>query len=120
MEGTPEIILTHKFFELAKNCAKTGHIMATLQLVMSVKTWESLSPPHQEIIQKAANEVWIEKQRKTAEQGNVNAEKELEKLGVKFTTPDLAPFREAVKPLWMDWAKQHNVVDLVEQVAAME
>ena len=120
MEGTPEVILTHKFYELAKNCAKTGHIMATLQLVMSVKTWDSLSKENQAIIQQAANDIWIGKQRKTAEQGNINAEKKLESLGVVFTTPDPAPFREAVKPLWMEWANKNKAVDLVEQVAAMD
>jgi len=120
MEGTPEVILTHKFYELGKDCAKTRHIMATLQLVISVKTWNSLSKKHQDIIQEAANDIWIGKQRKTAEQGNIDAEKELEKHGVKFTTPDLAPFREAVRPLWTEWAKQNNAGDLVEQVAAIK
>ena len=120
MEGTPEVILTHKFFELGKNCAKTRHIMATLQLVISVKTWNSLSKQHQDIVQQAANEIWIGQQRKTAEQGNIDAEKELVKRGVKFTSPELAPFQEAVRPLWMEWAKKNDAVDLVNEVAGMK
>jgi tripartite ATP-independent transporter DctP family solute receptor len=120
MEGTPEVMLNHNFYELAKNVARTRHIMATLQLVMSMKTWDSLSEGHQNIIAEAANEIWINKQRKTAEGGNISAENKLMELGVEFTDPDLEPFRKAVRPLWTDWGEKYNAMDLVEMVAAMD
>ena len=120
MEGTPEIMAGHKMYELAKNCARTRHIMATLQLIMSMKTWNSLSAEHQKIVAESANEIWVKKQRNTAEQGNVNAEKRLTELGVKFTDPDLEPFRKAVHPFWAEWGKKNNAMDLVDQVAGMK
>jgi len=120
MEGTPEIILTHRFHELAKNCARTRHIMATLQLIISMKTWNSLSPEHQKIVAEAANEIWRNNQRNTAEQGNINAEKKLMDLGVKFTDPDSEPFRKAVHPFWAEWGKKYNVMDIVDQANAMK
>ncbi len=120
MEGTPEIILGHKMYELAKNCAKTRHIMATLQLIMSMKTWNSLTGDQQKIITEAANEIWAKKLRNTAEQGNIDAEKKLAELGVKFTDPDPEPFRKAVHPFWAEWGKKYNSMDLVDQVAAMK
>ena len=47
-------------------------------------------------------------------------EKELEKLNVKFTTPDLEPFRTAVRPMWMEWGEKYKATDLVKQVAGMK
>jgi TRAP-type transport system periplasmic protein len=120
MEGTPEVMVGAKMYELAKNCARTRHIMATLQLIMSMKTWNSLDANQQNIISEAANEIWIKKQRITAEQGNVDAEKKLTAFGVKFTDPNLEPFRKAVYPFWSEWGKKYNSMDLVDQVAAMK
>jgi TRAP-type transport system periplasmic protein len=120
MEGTPEVMVGAKMYELAKNCARTNHIMATLQLIMSMKTWNSLEGDQQKIISEAASEIWVKKQRNTAEQGNVDAEKKLAGLGVKFTDPNLEPFRKAVYPLWSEWGKKYNSIELVDQAAAMK
>ena len=120
MEGTPEIMVGAKMYELAKNCARTNHIMATLQLIMSMKTWSSLDADQQKIISEAANEVWVKKQRNTAEQGNVDAEKKLASLGVKFTDPNLEPFKKAVYPFCAEWGRKNNAMDLVDQISAMK
>ena len=44
---------------------------------------------------------------------------ELAKLGVQFTSPDVKPFQEAVRPYWNEWAAKNNAADIVEAIQKM-
>jgi tripartite ATP-independent transporter DctP family solute receptor len=116
LEGVPEVLMNFKMYEVGKHVARTNHILATLQLLVSDQMYSSLSAEHQKAVQEAATEAW-HAQRDAAQQQNEKAEKDLEGLGVAFTTPDLGPFREAVRPLWNEWAEGAGAE---EQLAAIQ
>jgi TRAP-type transport system periplasmic protein len=118
LEGVPLVLLNFKMYEVGKNVARTRHVLATLNLVMSEKVYQSLPPDVQKAIDASALEAW-RGAREAAKAGNEKAEAELEKLGLKFTNPDLKPFREAVSPYTSEWAKKTNAADIVEAIQKM-
>ncbi len=119
MEGTPDVMRNFKMFEVGKNVAITGHILATLQLLVSEKVYQEMSADIQKVLSDAAVEAW-HKQRDAAQVGNEDALAELEKkMGVKISKPDLKPFQKAVSPLWNEWAKKAGATDLVDAIQKM-
>jgi tripartite ATP-independent transporter DctP family solute receptor len=118
MEGTPEVMRTAKMYEVGKDLVITRHIMATLQLLMSEKTYQSLSPDLQKAVEAAGTEAW-NAQRKLSEAENVQAEEDLKKAGVKVTTPDLKPFQDAVRPLWKTWSDKTGTAELIDAIQKM-
>jgi TRAP-type C4-dicarboxylate transport system substrate-binding protein len=115
MEGVPDVILNQKMFEAGKYIAKTGHIMATLQLLVSEKTYQSLSPEVRKIIDETGLEVW-RAQRAAAQADNEKAEADLAQKGLTFATMDLNPFQAAVRPFWDEWAKKTGSAGLVDAI----
>jgi TRAP-type transport system periplasmic protein len=115
MEGVPDVILNQKMFEAGKYIAKTGHIMATLQLLVSEKTYQSLSPEVRRIIDETGLEVW-RAQRAAAQADNEKAEADLAEKGLTFATMDLKPFQAAVRPFWDEWAKKTGSAGLVDAI----
>jgi tripartite ATP-independent transporter DctP family solute receptor len=118
LEGVPLVLLNFKMYETGKNIAKTRHVLATLNLMVSEKVYQSLPPDVQKIVQDSAREAWTWA-RDTAKSGNEKAEEELAKLGAQFTSPDVKPFQEAVRPYWSEWATKTNSADLVEAIQKM-
>jgi tripartite ATP-independent transporter DctP family solute receptor len=115
MEGVPDVMMNLKFFEVGKFIAKTGHIMATLQMLVSEKTYQSLSPEHRKIIEEEGTRAW-RKQRTDAETGNARAEQELVAKGLQFTNVDLPAFQAAVRPLWEEWGKKTGMEKTIEAI----
>ena len=118
-DGVPSIFLSAKMYEVGKNVTHTFHILGTVQFAASEKTYQSMPADVQTVVRDTAREVWIEA-RTAARQDNENAEKELQKLGLAFTNPDLGPFRRAVQPWWKEWAEKNHTMDLVEQAQAVK
>src|SRR4051812_18114111 len=104
-------------FEVGKNVARTNHILATLQLLVSESAFAALPKDQQAVVQEAASDAWGE-QRDAAKRQNEQAEKELERLGVSFTSPDLVPFRNAVKSFWDQWGKAAGVQQQIASIMA--
>jgi tripartite ATP-independent transporter DctP family solute receptor len=115
MEGVPDIIFNQKFYEVGKYVAKTGHIMATLQISASEKTHQSLPPEHRKVVEEEAAAAWL-KQRQAAQVSNEKAESDLAAKGVELTTVDLPAFQKAVAPLWDEWAKKTGMEKIVEAI----
>jgi tripartite ATP-independent transporter DctP family solute receptor len=115
LEGVPDVILTHKMFEVGKHVAKTGHIMATLQLLVSEKTYQSLPPDVRKVIDETGLEVW-RAQRDAAQADNERAEADLVTKGLAFASVDIKPFQAAVRPFWDEWAKKTGMAGVVEAI----
>lgn len=115
LEGVPEVLLDFKMYETCKYIAKTGHVLATLQLLISDKLYKSLPPSMQKVIDEAGKQAWDEA-RAAAQIGNESALTKLQKLGEVITTPDLKPFREAVHPYWSEWAKSAGATEILDEV----
>jgi tripartite ATP-independent transporter DctP family solute receptor len=118
LEGVPEVLQNFKMYEVGKNVARTGHVLATLQLLVSEQIYQGLPDDVKQIVDEAAREAW-HAQREAAQAGNVEAEAALEQLGVVFTDPPVAPFQEAVRPYWDEWGQRNNATDLVAAIRAL-
>lgn len=118
LEGVPLVLLNFKMYETGKNVAKTKHVLATLNLMVSEKAFQAMPPDVQKIVQDSARDAWGWA-REEAKAGNEKAEQELAKLGVQFTSPDLQPFQAAVKPYWSEWASKTNAEDIVQAIQKM-
>jgi tripartite ATP-independent transporter DctP family solute receptor len=115
LEGVPDVILNQKMFEVGKYIAKTGHIMATLQLLMSEKTYQGLTPDVRKVIDETGLEVW-QAQRAAAQAGNEKAEAELATKGLQLAAVDIKPFQAAVRPFWDEWAKKTGMAGVVDAI----
>jgi tripartite ATP-independent transporter DctP family solute receptor len=98
-ENPYDSIYLWKYYEQVKYCAYTGHIRESVIMVINTKRWNSLTKSQKKIISDAA--------AKNAEMGIRDAKKFdeeyyslLVKAGMKFTKPDLDPFREKAKTIW--------------------
>lgn len=101
---------TEKHYEVAKYVTLSGHYPWPMPLLMSAKTWNSLSKEDQELIQKAAWDV-IPYEIDVLKQQDTEALKQLEAKGVKFgEIPDMKPFLEATKPVYEKYTKLHPLI----------
>jgi tripartite ATP-independent transporter DctP family solute receptor len=118
LEGVPLVLLNFKMYETGKNVAKTRHVLATLNLLVSEKVFQALPADVQKIVQDSAKEAW-NWTREAAKKGNEKAEEDLAKMGVQFTSPDPKPFQQSVQPYWSEWAKKNSAEDIVEAIQKM-
>lgn len=118
-ENPPTTLLTAGWYEVQPYLALTNHILGPNVFIISEKFWQTLTPEDQKIIAEAA--------KKTAEyewDALIKAEKEaietLKQKGIKVTTPDLGPFREAVKPVYEKWMRDYpEVKPVIEAIQKM-
>jgi len=100
-ENPLNVILFNKFYEVNKFVSRTQHIYNPLQLLMSKKTWDKLSPDEQKIIQDAANESKVY-ERKIAREQDAKAVEQLRAAGVQFNDvapQELARIKDKAKPV---------------------
>lgn len=114
-ENPIDTIFANKFYEVAPNVTLTHHVYSPIPLTISEKTWKKLSPTDQAAVVKAGQESadWIRKEIQS------NDEKQLAEMtakGATVTRPNLAPFREAVKPVYAK-AKEKYGADVDEFIA---
>jgi tripartite ATP-independent transporter DctP family solute receptor len=92
-------IYSWKFYEQVKHCALTGHVLGITMIQINNNFWNSLTVAQQKILSDAAV-----KSCKYSETLRKKSEGKYKKLllnsGMKFTTPDLNPFREKAKTIW--------------------
>jgi len=98
-ENPLNVIVAFKLNESQKYMAITRHAYAPAPILMSMVTWKKLNPEQQKAVLKAAQEAAV------YERAYNNASeklwiKELERKGMKVTTPALQPFLAAVKPVY--------------------
>ncbi len=107
-------------FEVAKYYTLDQHLIVPEVLVMSKKTWESLSPEDQTAVKEAAKasvpvmrELW-DKQEKVSED-------KLESSGVKVIKDiDKTPFIEAMVPVYEKYVTTDTLKDMVKRIQATE
>jgi tripartite ATP-independent transporter DctP family solute receptor len=92
-------IYVQKFYEQVKYCALTAHMQELEMLLINLDCWKNLTAKQQKILSDAAV--------KSAQMGmdDLKAVEEkyhnlLAKEGMKFTSPNLVPFREKAKTIW--------------------
>jgi tripartite ATP-independent transporter DctP family solute receptor len=114
-ENPYDSIYGWKYYELVKYCAHTGHVRELVMMVINNKCWKSLTAKERKIIRDAA--------AKSGAMGLRDVKKEEKRLydllvkeGMKFTNPDIAPFREKAKKIW----DQFGDAELLKKIEAIK
>ncbi len=114
-ENKAEAAFNAKLHEQTKYAAYTGHIFTINPFLVSEKWFKALPADTQKIIQDAAAEslTW---QRGYAPQSEKEYEEKMKAAGVTFTSPDVAPFRQAVEPFFKEYGDKINANDLIKKM----
>ncbi len=91
------------FYEVQDYLNMTQHVYSPAPLMMGLDLFNSFSEEDQAIIMEAAH-IALPVQREASQDLEQRYLVQLEELGMTVTHPDLAPFREAVKPVLEDWS----------------
>jgi tripartite ATP-independent transporter DctP family solute receptor len=114
-ENPFETIYTNKFYEQVKYCALTAHKREIVPIIISEKFWRTLTPRQQKIIQNAMDKS-NQRLTKLVLEDEAKFKGLLAKVGMKFTQPDLVPFREKAKTIW----KQFGDEKMIKKVEAFK
>jgi len=96
-QENPTLVLeVWKFAEVQKYCSITNHLWDGFWTGVNLKYWESLPADVQKVVEKHFNEA-AKLQRADVEAQDKRMQADMTKKGVAFTTPDQAPFREALR-----------------------
>jgi tripartite ATP-independent transporter DctP family solute receptor len=114
-ENPFESIYMSKFYEQVKYCALTAHKMELVVVVVNNKWWKSLKTAQQKVIQDALDKSNV-LVAKLAIENNEEYYRLLLKAGMKFTKPDLAPFREKCKTIWSQFGDD----ELIRKIQAIK
>ncbi len=98
-ENPVSVIYSFKIYETQKYLAMTGHTYNSMVHVMSKKTWDKLTKDQQKIVVEESKKAgdYMRKTLRDAEAGQI---KELEKLGMQVTWPDVAKFKAKMGPAY--------------------
>ncbi|WP_404297487.1 TRAP transporter substrate-binding protein [Halomonas sp.] len=91
------------FYEVQDYLNMTQHVYSPAPLMMSLDLFNSFNEDDQAIILEAA-QIALPVQRAASQELEQRYLVQLADLGMTVTHPDLAPFREAVKPVLENWA----------------
>jgi len=111
-EAQPTAIWGAKLFEVIKHVTKTGHIQLVTALVVGADAWNEISPEHQTIVRDLAVANGRFASGLTISLGE-KALADVAASGVTVSEVDLAPFKEALKPIFemLDLEKEAQIVN---------
>ncbi|MEO9162609.1 MAG: TRAP transporter substrate-binding protein [Casimicrobiaceae bacterium] len=112
-ENPIDTIYANKFYEVAPYVTLTQHVYSPIPLTIAEKTWQKLSPQDREAVTRAGREVetWIRNEIRANDDRQL---KEMASKGAKVSRPDLGPWREAVKPVYVKAKEKYGAdVDAV-------
>jgi tripartite ATP-independent transporter DctP family solute receptor len=114
-ENPLEAIYESKIYEHTKYCALTAHKSELVPVVVNNNWWKSLTATQRKILTKA-----MDKSTKMVNnlvlESDEKYKKSLQEVGVKFTQPDLAPFRVKAKKIWDQFGDQ----ELIDKIQALK
>lgn len=107
------------FYEVAPNWAICGWLECVNPVLMDLEFWNNLTAEEQRWVQEAADNMIQLEREEYAKSEEVYLE-ELKKAGVNITYPDIAPFKEASKKAWEEFADIVGGMDKIEAVVNYE
>jgi len=113
-ENPLNVIMAFKLYETQKYLSITRHAYAPAPIIMSMATWKKLTPAQQDIVKKAAQEA-AEFERAWDNKMEAEWLKDLKAKGMVVTTPDLAAFQKAVKPVYDQYTPKYGKA-LIESI----
>lgn len=114
-ENKAEAAFNAKLHEQTKFAAYTGHIFVMNPLLVNEKWLSGLPADIQKIIVDAAAEsqAW---QRDYAPTSEKTFEQKMKDAGVTWSSPDVAPFRQAVQPFYKEVGDKINGNDFIKKI----
>ncbi|WP_273404011.1 TRAP transporter substrate-binding protein [Actinobacillus porcinus] len=104
--------------EVAKYYIEDQHTSVPDYLIISNKAWGKLDDNQRKILIDAAKNSEI-LQQKLWDEEVARSREQAEKVGATFITVDKKPFRDALKPLYDDFAKDPNLSVLIEKINSL-
>lgn len=98
-ENPIPIIFVQKIYEVQKHLALTGHVFSPAMIAISKAKFDGLTEGQKEMFRKAAQESAFYQRSQITRMEEEQVAK-LKELGMEVTTPDVALFREATKPVY--------------------
>lgn len=98
-ENPTDTIYSLRFYEVAPFVTLTRHVYSPLPLAIAETTWQRLSPADRQAVERAAKEAAV-LSRKLVRESEDQQLAEMKSKGARISTPDIGPFREAVKPVY--------------------
>ncbi len=110
-------MIAYKLYEVQPHFAITNHIYTAEPLLIRKDLFDEFSPAQKEAIMKAAREAG-QIQRKLSADVEADYLRQIKEKGIKVTTPELEPFRNAVKPVYDNYAKDFG--DMITRILAVK
>jgi tripartite ATP-independent transporter DctP family solute receptor len=110
-------IWSAKLHEVQKYVSLSGHKYESTPFIVSMKTWNSLSPEHQQLLQRSAKQAGDFQRNELVRQTDELLIK-FKDLKLQINTPNQAPFREATKSVYETWQKKIGDIVIEIQKAA--
>lgn len=98
-ENPTDTIYSQRFYEVAPNVTLTRHVYSPLPMVIAQATWDKLSPEDRDAVTRAAADSSAVS-RTMVKEAEEQQLAEMAAKGATITTPDLAPFKAAVVPVY--------------------
>lgn len=112
LEHDAPTVLASKFYEIAKFCALTKHIYNPIVAVVNQTSFNRLPAALKADFLAAAAEA-TDRERAAAKVSEAKAFEALKALGLTVNEIDRAYFRQAVKPVWTDFAAKYALASEV-------
>lgn len=111
--------VSSRFFEVQKYVAETNHMWGSFAILASASWWKRLDQDIKDAIIKTCKES-SKYQRQVFRSQSADSKKMAMDNGMQVTTPDLAPFRKALRPVYDEFYKQYpDYKELVEKILAL-
>lgn len=118
-DGGSSWAYAQKLYEVQDHYALTGHQLVVPAIIVNNDYFKSLPADVQDGLTRAAREAAMENMKwlMNNEQKIYAAFKE---AGLEFTEPDLVPFRDAVRPVWDQYADRVGGQDMIERTQTLQ
>lgn len=113
-ENSPPSFYATKHYELAKYFTLTEHVIVPETILISKKTWDSLSPEDQEMIKQAAKDSTVY-QKQLWSDFTQQSMKKLQEQGVNIITPNKELFRQALAPLYANYTEYKELIKEIQE-----
>ncbi|ACA30832.1 sialic acid TRAP transporter substrate-binding protein SiaP [Histophilus somni] len=113
-------VQAQKFYEVQKYLALTNHILNDQLYLASRETLEDLPEDLQKVVKEAAENA-AEYHTKLFKEGEKNLVAFFKEKGVTVTTPDVKPFRDALKPYYDEYLNKNGALgkQAIEEISTL-
>jgi len=94
-----------KLYEVVQYVAMTDHMWSGFNLLAHLPTWQKLPPDVQSVIDRNVTK-FVRLQRQDQIAANTRLRTELAGRGMQFNTPDKAPFKKQLAPVYATWKER--------------